>query len=256
MRVRANILNGFTGTPIDKNGGVLTLPLLLVSGNPSNPLEAVSKQYVDGKVTSITASQITGTFLPARMPPLTGTDVSSSGGGVISLSNTGVVPGSYCKVTVDSKGRIIAGYALTAADIPVFSWSKITTGKPTTLAGYGITDGMSITGATLVGSLFINPTPTQGNQAANKDYVTARVASVIGTGDYIYKIGDVVARSTTTAQSGYFRCNGALVSITAYSSLFAAIGHITGVNPGGNNFYLPDLTTEEKAGLYWFIKAT
>jgi hypothetical protein len=30
--------------------------------------------------------------------------------------------------------------ALTAAEVPVLDWSKITTGKPSTLAGYGITD--------------------------------------------------------------------------------------------------------------------
>jgi hypothetical protein len=33
--------------------------------------------------------------------------------------------------------------ALSATDIPNLDWSKITTGKPTTLAGYGITDAVS-----------------------------------------------------------------------------------------------------------------
>lgn len=56
------------------------------------------------------------------------------------LANSGVTAGSYPKVTVDAKGRVTGGTTLVAADIPVLDWSKITTGRPTTLAGYGITD--------------------------------------------------------------------------------------------------------------------
>lgn len=51
-----------------------------------------------------------------------------------------VTPGTSTKVTYDSKGRITAGNGLMASDIPALDWSKITTGLPTTLAGYGITD--------------------------------------------------------------------------------------------------------------------
>lgn len=256
MRVRANILNGYTGSPISANGGVLTLPLYLDGGTPTNNLTAVSKQFIDNLVANIDAAQITGVFLAARLPPLNGTDVSSSGGGVITLSQTGVTPGTYTKVRVDTKGRILEGLPLSASDIPQFSFSKITTGKPTTLSGYGITDVVSVTGGqAFTGSLFINTTPTTNTMAANLEYVTARVASVVGTGDYLYKVGDIVSRSTTTPQNGYLRCNGALVSITTYASLFAAIGHITGINPGNNNFYLPNLSTEELPGAYWYIKA-
>lgn len=56
------------------------------------------------------------------------------------LKNSGVVAGTHGKVTVDSKGIVTAGSALLATDIPSLDYSKITTGKPTTLAGYGITD--------------------------------------------------------------------------------------------------------------------
>lgn len=61
----------------------------------------------------------------------------------VSLSNTGVTPGTYAKVTVDAKGRVTTGTTLAASDIPNLDWSKITTGKPTTLSGYGITDGVN-----------------------------------------------------------------------------------------------------------------
>ncbi len=73
-------------------------------------------------------------------------DVTGSGSGSINLTlaNTGVSAGTYPKVTVDSKGRVTAGASLAAADIPSLDWAKITSGKPTTLAGYGITDASAI----------------------------------------------------------------------------------------------------------------
>ena len=80
---------------------------------------------------------------------LTG-DVTGSGSGsfATTLANSGVIAGTYnnsattvTSFTVDAKGRITAtGTAVTIA--PAFS---SLTGTPTTLAGYGITDGVSQT---------------------------------------------------------------------------------------------------------------
>lgn len=61
----------------------------------------------------------------------------------ISLATSGVTTGTYTKVTVDTYGRVTSGGTLTTTDIPDLDWSKITTGKPTTLEGYGITDGVN-----------------------------------------------------------------------------------------------------------------
>jgi hypothetical protein len=83
--------------------------------------------------------------------PITWTQFSSAGvitvdttlnksGNTIGLKSGIVTAGTYGKVTVDTYGRVTAGMALAAADIPNLDWSKITSGKPTTLAGYGITD--------------------------------------------------------------------------------------------------------------------
>ena len=88
-------------------------------------------------------------------------DVTGSGNGSIALTlaNSGVTAGTYTKVTVNTKGVITAGAPLVASDIPSLDWSKIASGKPTTLAGYGITDGISAAAASA-----INPTtPKDGD---------------------------------------------------------------------------------------------
>lgn len=74
-----------------------------------------------------------------------------SGGGAtgsvtLNLSNVGTA-GTYTKVTTDSQGRVTVGDNLVAADIPSLDYSKITTGKPTTISGYGITDAVKNVGS-------------------------------------------------------------------------------------------------------------
>ena len=53
----------------------------------------------------------------------------------------------------------IKGYGITivSSDIPNLDWSKITTGKPTTLAGYGITDAKIVDGVITLGASSITP---------------------------------------------------------------------------------------------------
>ena len=82
-----------------------------------------------------------GTLLAARMPAFTGGDVTSTAGTVaLTLANSGVTAGTYRSVTTDAKGRVTAGT------------------NPTTLAGYGITDALPLTGGTLSGTLSITNT--------------------------------------------------------------------------------------------------
>ncbi len=93
----------------------------------------------------------------------------------IKLTETGVGTGTYTKVTVDEKGRVTAGGALTANDIPALDWTKIATGKPTTLDGYGITDGLSKNGGVMTGFLTLHADPTDPMHAATKQYVDTAV---------------------------------------------------------------------------------
>lgn len=71
-------------------------------------------------------------------------------GNSIAHRKSGAKAGTYTKVTVDQYGHITSastpstltelGVSLSEPDIPSLDWSKIVTGKPTTLGGYGITD--------------------------------------------------------------------------------------------------------------------
>ena len=56
--------------------------------------------------------------------------------------------------------------------------------------------------------------------------------------------GSVHMMATTTAPSGYLKCNGAAVSRTTYSDLFDIIGTTHGAGDGSSTFNVPDLRGE------------
>ena len=99
----------------------------------------------------LTQSAADSRYVTSSRKVIAGTGLS--GGGALtsdvtlSLGTSGVVAGTYTKVIVDAYGRVTSGTNLSATDIPNLDWSKITTGKPTTLAGYGITDAVTLTTA-------------------------------------------------------------------------------------------------------------
>ena len=68
----------------------------------------------------------------------------SISGEVLDLKS-GFPKGTYTKVQIDDYGRVSSGSTLSASDIPSLPWSKITSGKPTTISGYGITDAYTKT---------------------------------------------------------------------------------------------------------------
>lgn len=95
----------------------------------------------------LNAKQASGSYLTGNQTITVSGDATGSGTTAIALTlaSTGVTAGTYAAVgnyiptiTVDAKGRVtgIANMANTPA------WSAIT-GKPTTLAGYGITDAQA-----------------------------------------------------------------------------------------------------------------
>lgn len=219
MRLRSYTNGGYGFRGIEPEGGAMNIPLKL-SAVPVGDMDAVTKEYVDSLVVSFDASTISGSFSSARLPAWTGSDISSAGGGVFTLSTTSVVPGTYTKVVVDNKGRVTSGGSLTAGDIPNLGWSKVVD-KPTTLAGYGITDVVSLSGGVMTGPLVLSMAPVASNELANKSYVDSKVGS---SGGSPFVTGDIVYKGTTVTPTGYLRCNGGGVSKTTYASLYAIIG--------------------------------
>lgn len=80
-------------------------------------------------------------------------DGSANANVAIALADIGVIPGSYAKVTINAKGLVVGSVGLVQADIPSLDWSKITSGKPTTLQGYDITDAIKIGSYGLAGTV-------------------------------------------------------------------------------------------------------
>ena len=233
MRYRVFRSGGYNNSGVSLAGGTVTAPISL-SGNPTQPLQAVPKQYVDSKLLSLDASNFTtGMISVARLPGFTGDVTSTPGSTVLNLVNSGVVAGTYPKVTVNAKGLVTGGSSLSASDIPNLDWSKITSGKPTTVSGYGITDAITTSGGTITGTLNIQNTPVANNDIANKQYVDDIV-----NGNQ-YAVGDVILKPYTTTPPGFLKCNGSMVSKTTYSALYAVIGDAFGGVSGSSYTLMP-----------------
>jgi hypothetical protein len=127
--------------------------------NGSNPTANVTFGNIISSGT-ITATNLSGTNTGDQTLNLTG-DATGTGTGniIVTLANVGTA-GTYTSVTTDINGRVISGSATQ-------DWSTITS-TPTTLAGYGITDGG---GGSSIGSNITLPasatviasSPTLGN---------------------------------------------------------------------------------------------
>ena len=130
----------------DKLQNVSTMGRLLGSSSTTTPVQ---------EITLGSGLSISGTTLTATGTGGTVTSVGLSLPSFISVSNSpvtgsGVLTGTLASQTGNTVFAAPDGSdgapifrTLTSADIPNLPWSKITAGKPTTLAGYGITDAMN-----------------------------------------------------------------------------------------------------------------
>ena len=207
--------------------GNVTIPGMIMTGPLyineyfDNNFAAVPKSFIDNALLNLNANNITnGTLSASRFPGFKGDATSTIGSNIINLVNSGVTPGTYTKVLVDAKGRVYGNDTLTDSDIESIDWNKITTDKPTTLEGYGITDGVRTDlSETINGNLTLYSDPVNNLHAATKQYVDNLSSSSGG-----YSVGDIIRRPNNTTPTGFLRCNGAQVSKTTYANLYAVIG--------------------------------
>lgn len=89
------------------------------------------------KTTADTWSLDTSTYLTGNQSISVSGDATGSGTTSIALTlaNSGVVAGTYTKVTVDAKGRVTTGASLASADLPTYT-GTITSSQVTTALGY------------------------------------------------------------------------------------------------------------------------
>jgi N-acetylneuraminic acid mutarotase len=209
----------------------LTSPLIL-AGDPTLPNHPVTKQYVDNKANNLSASGFSAGLLNVtRLPSFTGDIEIPAGSGAANLSvQIGLIEGTYTKLVLDSRGRVKSAGFLTSDDIVNMDFSKITTGKPTTLAGYGITNAIGLSGGTVEGPLVTSATPTDALHLVTRSYVDAMI---VASGESL-SVGDIVRKGYTSTPSGFLRANGASVSKTTYANLYSIIGdrYFNPVEPG------------------------
>lgn len=107
--------------------------------NPTTTIAAINRFFsnlmarlagkLDSDAPAVSAGKLTSPFdvtIQGDAAASGNTDGSSTLTLALTLANSGVVAGTYGKVTVDAKGRVTAGAALGAADIPALPVSKIT----------------------------------------------------------------------------------------------------------------------------------
>lgn len=120
----------------------------------------------------------------------------------LALVDSGVSAGTYTKIAVNAKGLATSGGNLTASDIPALDWSKIGSGKPNTLAGYGIVDSY---------------TQGQTNSVVNTAFANFSAANL--------QVPAFINGFTDNHSSRYWRANG-----NVYVSLDAARWVSSGVD--------------------------
>lgn len=109
--------------------------------------------------------------------------------------------------------------------------------------------GGTMTGPIAMGSQRITGlgTPTDANDATTKAYVDAAVAAA--TASLIAPVGSIKMHGGSAVPTGWLECNGAAVSRTTYSALFAVYGTTWGVGDGTTTFNLPDLRGRSPIGI-------
>jgi hypothetical protein len=214
---------GVTGVATLSGGGTSTTPT-----TDNNSTNIATTAFVVGQA-SATAPVMNGmaavgtSFRYARQDHVHPTDTTRAP--LASPTFTG-------SVTIPA-GASIAGYARLAS--PTFT-GTVTIPSGASISGYAALASPTFTGTPAA------PTATAGTnttQLATTAFVSSAVGSITTT-----PAGAVDYFAMSTAPTGYIKANGAAISRSTYSALFAAIGTTFGNGNGSTTFNVPDLRGE------------
>ena len=224
--------------------GTTAIALNRASGNQAlTGLVSVQFAGATSGTATLQAPAVAGTTT-FTLPTTSGNLIGSGDTGTVSgnmLANSGVVAGTYQNattinpLTIDAKGRITnTGTAVTIA--PLFSSIA---SKPTTISGYGITDGVTLTNTqTLTNKTFTDDTTFFQNdldntkkaqfQLSNIATATTRTYSLPNVDGTIITTGDTA--TVTNAMLAGSIANGKLNTITAVGKVNNSATTATNLN--------------------------
>lgn len=216
---------------IYKNGGIGLEDMSAPGGNLINFVSlcedissqdyAASKSYVDSCFSGFSTDILTTGNIPgSSFVSLISGDLSASSVSSVNLKSI-ITAGDYSVVTVNSKGLITDGRSLVSDDLPSIDWSKITSGKPTTAGGYGITDALLNTGGIIEDNITLYDNPATSQQVSTKSYLENEITAVLNN---CVKTGDILIKLSDSTNPGFLKCNGGVLSKAVYNDLYSVTG--------------------------------
>lgn len=209
-------------------------------------MSSADKTKLDGIATGATANTGTVTSVGLSLPSVftvSNSPVTTSGTLTVALASQ---TAAYVFAAPTGANGVPSFRALVAGDIPNLDWAKITTGKPTTRDGYGITDvpksdgtsasgtwGIAITGnaataTKLATARTINGTSFDGTaDITTTNWGTARTITIGSTGKSINGSANI---TWTAAEMGVLPLTGGTLTGALSGTTAAFSGVVTGTS--------------------------
>lgn len=181
----SNVTVGLANNPVLPGTGGAVLPSGGTASRPGSPTNGTIRYNEDSAVFEGYANNAWGAIATGAGVVSIDTGTGLTGGpitstGTISIADTAVTAGSYGSATQTGTFTVNAQGQLTAAGSVTITpaWSSITS-TPTTIAGYGITDGVTLTGSQTLTNKTISGSSNTLTNIANASLTNSSVT--IGT---------------------------------------------------------------------------
>lgn len=223
----AETVNGFTIASSVPTGAQFT-------DNQSLSISGNNLSISGGNTVTLPTTVATGISSIGLSLPLYNPFPALSSNGTLSGSLTSQAANTVLAGPVSGASNVPSFRALGSDDIPSLDWSKITTGKPNTLAGYGINDALSnpmtSSGDLIYGGLAGLPTRLPKGNDGQILTLAGGIPNWVdfSPGGTVVLSGDITGNSTSTSIA-----SGVIVPSDLNTSNSPANGNILSYNSGG-----------------------